>query len=672
MILKHYGLREQPFGATPDPRFLFASNMHKEALASLLYAVESGRGFTALIAPPGLGKTTLLFQLLGSLRFKAKTAFVFQTQCKPRELLRFLLKEFGVTAPTADFVAMHHALNDMLAEEALAGRKCVVVLDEAHNLSDNVLESVRLLSDFETPNKKLLHIILAGQSELSERLSQPSLEQLRQRIGVVCKLGALAPKEIDQYIHHRLKAAGYSGGTLFTPAAMAVIREFSRGIPRNINALCFSAMSLGFALGRTELDAQILEEAVADLSLEEMGPQESDEEIESEIAPTREAHPSEPLDLITPLSAPECVSPAPAETLTDSLSAATGAQTSVAAHGIAAVTDAAAEPAQSGSIHMVTAPHPSAPAESEPQFQAPPAPDPLQNIDLSGFSLLDGMPAKKKTWQPAEAGGVDDHAWISAATPPVVAPEPELDALKERLARQSYPEGGPKIAKRDYVVVGLVAAVAAAALLAGLLWARPNIGFAMGRPLEQAPKAPIAAPENAPPAPHAARPGKKHTQIATVAGVLKSPARRQNEPAFAIPEEVAPPSLALDQSEQSRQLQELISERNLTHAQGSQLASSGNPDLDTPLYMVPPAYPESAKQKSLEGTVVLQIVVDKDGKVQRLERVGGSPELADAAIQAVRQWRYQPYLVNGKPHESNKQVEMRFSLGSSSSTITPQ
>jgi TonB family protein len=667
MILQHYGLRAQPFGATPDPQFLFASKMHKEALASLLYSIESGRGFTALIAPPGLGKTTLLFQLLGALRVKAKTAFVFQTQCKPRELLRFLLKEFGVTCPNADFVAMHHALNDMLAAEALAGRKCIVVVDEAHNLSDSVLESIRLLSDFETPNKKLLHIILAGQLELSARLSQPSLEQLRQRIGVICKLGALAPKEIDEYIQHRLKAAGYTGRSLFTPAAMAVIREFSRGIPRNINALCFSAMSLGFALGRTELDAQILEEAVADLSLAELEPPDR-----TGIESLPEAPPeAEQTCLMTGDSAQECVLTPPDESLFGSLSAAAGAEATYAVPSAATQSITAPQPAELRSINDVAAAVSTLQQQIDSPSQAPAVPDPLQDIDLSGFALLDGMPPKKN-WQAAESTRLDSYAsWNAAATPPGGAPEPELDALKERLAGQSYPEQDSKPTERDYyVVVGLVAALAATGLLAALLWTRPNVGFAMGQPPEQAPKAPIAVPQSAPPAPHSARLSTKHYQIVTVAGGLKEPARRQMDLTLATPE-VAPPSLAMDEPEQSRRLQGLISEPNPTQVRGSQVASS-NADLNAPLLMVPPVYPESAKENNLEGTVVLQIVVDKSGKVKRLERVGGSPDLADAAIQAVRQWRYQPHIVNGKAQESNKQVEMKFSLSPRNSTVAPQ
>src|SRR4051812_12625186 len=183
MNLGLYGLNGQPFGATPDPKFLYASATHREALASLQYAVHSARGFTSLIARPGLGKTTLLFRLLEDLEGQASTAFVFQTQCKPRELLRFILNEFSIDTSQSDLVTMHHALNEHLIAQARAGKRCVIILDEAQNLNDSALESVRLLSDFETPKQKLLHIVLSGQPELADKLLRPVLRQLQQRIG---------------------------------------------------------------------------------------------------------------------------------------------------------------------------------------------------------------------------------------------------------------------------------------------------------------------------------------------------------------------------------------------------------------------------------------------------------------------------------------------------------
>ena len=163
MLLKFFGLREHPFGVTPDPRYLYLSPGPREALASLFYGIESERGFLALIAPPGMGKTTLLFHLLEKFRTSARTAFLFQTQCTSREFMRFLLAELGYETGDHDFVRMHEEFNQHLLREARAGNRFIVVVDEAQNLDPSVLETIRLLSDFETPQAKLLQIVLAGQ-----------------------------------------------------------------------------------------------------------------------------------------------------------------------------------------------------------------------------------------------------------------------------------------------------------------------------------------------------------------------------------------------------------------------------------------------------------------------------------------------------------------------------
>src|SRR5216684_1326380 len=248
MFQQFYGLSEQPFGVTPDPRYLYLGTGHRETLASLFYGLETNRGFLALIARPGMGKTSLLFHLLEKLRTSARTVFVFQTQCTSRELMRFMLGELGHDSNDQDFVRMHEEFNRCLIQEAKAGRRFIVVVDEAQNLDPSVLETVRLLSDFETPRAKLLQIILAGQPELADKLSSPKLSQLRQRISLLNGLPPLSVEESSKYIQHRLRTAGYSGVPLFAPAAIQAIAQFTEGIPRSINNLCFSALSLGCAL----------------------------------------------------------------------------------------------------------------------------------------------------------------------------------------------------------------------------------------------------------------------------------------------------------------------------------------------------------------------------------------------------------------------------------------
>src|ERR1700756_3345010 len=185
MFLDFYHLREQPFGVTPDPAYLYPSRTHCEALNSLTEGILGGRRFLAQIAEPGMGKTTLLYQVLEGLRDTARAAFLFQTQCNSREFFQYLLSELGVDSTGMGLVAMHKKLNEILFAEMLAGRRFVLIVDEAQNLDESVLETIRMLSNFETTHSKLMQIILAGQTQLGEKLQSNQLAQLLQRITVV-------------------------------------------------------------------------------------------------------------------------------------------------------------------------------------------------------------------------------------------------------------------------------------------------------------------------------------------------------------------------------------------------------------------------------------------------------------------------------------------------------
>jgi type II secretory pathway predicted ATPase ExeA/Flp pilus assembly protein TadD len=266
MILHYYGMREHPFGVTPNPHYLYLSPTHREALATLIYGIEADRGFMALIAKPGMGKTTLLFELLERLGNSARTVFLFQTQCDSCEFFRYLLLDMGIDSKGQDLAQMHDKLNQALVAEAQAGRRFILIIDEAQNLADSVLETVRLLSDFETPRAKLLQIILAGQPQLAEKLARPELVQLRQRISFLVRLEPFSPEETQAYIDHRLKVAGYTGPGLFTTEAREMIAARGNGIPRDINNICFNAMSLGFVLQK-KIDDAIVQEVLADLNL---------------------------------------------------------------------------------------------------------------------------------------------------------------------------------------------------------------------------------------------------------------------------------------------------------------------------------------------------------------------------------------------------------------------
>ena len=266
-LLGHFGLRENAFGVTPDPRFLFPSHTHREALASLVNGIDCDFGFQILVAQPGMGKTTLLFNFLERFRASAHTAFLFQAQPNPCELLQSVLHELGTTSEETSIRKLSEQLNQVLTRAAGERKRVIVVLDEAQNLDFAVLEALRQLSNFETASTKLMQIVLAGQPQLAKRLALPEQEQLMQRISAFGRLSPLALNEAQAYINHRLTTAGYQGAPLFTPGAVRKIWDQSRGVPRNINTLCFNAMLLAFAAHERSIAEHLVEEAARDLDL---------------------------------------------------------------------------------------------------------------------------------------------------------------------------------------------------------------------------------------------------------------------------------------------------------------------------------------------------------------------------------------------------------------------
>ena len=300
-MLGHFGLRENPFGVTPDPRFLFHSETHREALASLINGIGCEFGFQVLVAQPGMGKTTLLFSFMERFRATASIAFLFQPQLEPHELLQSLLFELGAGSEDTSVRKLSEQINHLLGRAAAERKRVIVVVDEAQNLDFAVLETLRQLSNFESTRVKLMQIILAGQPQLVKILAAPEQEQLRQRISSIGRLSPLSLDETRDYINHRLRTAGYMGPELFTIRAARNIWENAKGVPRNINTLCFNAMLLGFAGSKKSIDEIILAEAARDLDMSSvladmyrMEPALVVSQPNSKVQPIRETKSSEP------------------------------------------------------------------------------------------------------------------------------------------------------------------------------------------------------------------------------------------------------------------------------------------------------------------------------------------------------------------------------------------
>lgn len=270
MYEAYYHLKEQPFGSTPDPRFLYKSRGHREALAYLAYGIFRKKGFLALIGEVGVGKTTVIRAFVQAFNPCLEVAFVLNTRVTFDELLQFILQDFGCQVTDATKVGMLSTLNHYLIEQFAQNRNPVVMIDEAQNLSPGVLEELRMLSNLETDQQKLLQIVLVGQPELDETLGRPDLRQLRQRItGGILRMKPLQIEEVGAYIQYRLQCAGLITGKLdFTEHAHRAIYEYSAGIPRLINMICERALIRGSIAKATT----ITEDLVATSAQELMAP----------------------------------------------------------------------------------------------------------------------------------------------------------------------------------------------------------------------------------------------------------------------------------------------------------------------------------------------------------------------------------------------------------------
>jgi len=277
-----FGLKENPFNVSPDPRYLFLTEQIEETLSGLMYGIQTKKGIVTLTGEVGTGKTTLVNRILDWLHQREiKTAFLFNSRMNSSQLFDFVLAEFEIPCDSRSKSQQLMKLNQWLLERFSSGETAVVIIDEAQNLTFPVLEEIRLLTNLETSTEKLLQIVLCGQPELEEKLNLPQLRQLRQRIMLRCKTSPLTKEETNAYVLERLRIAGAAtdGESIFSPSAIETVHLYSLGIPRVVNLLCEHALINAYVEQQRPIQPKIMEDVAHEFQLDQIEPIASPESL---------------------------------------------------------------------------------------------------------------------------------------------------------------------------------------------------------------------------------------------------------------------------------------------------------------------------------------------------------------------------------------------------------
>ena len=626
-FLRHFGFRESPFGVTPNPEFLFSSRVHVTALQSMIQSIESNLGFTVLLGEPGMGKTTLLLQLLTQYRDSARTAFIFQTQCKRYELLRHLASELELPVMKRDEVSLHRRLKEMLVDEARAGRKVLIFIDEAQNLQHASLEAIRLLSDFETARAKLLHIILSGSARLGEMLLTPDLCQLAQRISTVCRLEPLTPEEVSNYITFRLRVAGCKvAESLFSPGSLTEAAEQSEGVPRVVNSICYRALSLAHSIGEQRVSAMLVRQAARDLDLSR-SPGAINLNAVGPLPRTERPYVPDPL-------------PHPIEARRASLD-----------------------------LTEWSPKTPAAVKEKEIQFRS--ATDSVEQPPSSRpqDKAIPGAP--RKTGTIAAAGGTRrNSAWQV----------PLLGILRAK--RSSFKNDRSTLVLAALILFALGLWVGWYALRATSSPAGPgpagaNAIVSSGQnqdwtsPLSDMLYSPMV--EAGKSSPNLDLISGNKTRTSTIQTLPQSLLPSKLRPQTANPTEAEPPvslsntsripnNLTLPLVTNSRPLPQPAGLSAVGESSATGPADKDQASARQPIKIVQPKYPRFAELRRIEGNVILELHIDARGKVQTVHTISGNSLLREAAEEAAWQWQYPPSPGNQPPTSTVTQVRVVFKL----------